>query len=139
VVLFIFAHHAVIYMILVVADCWASELRVDWVRGPDFKASQGSKMPQLVHVDCINKTDRSSPHERIRYIGGVNPDGTRWKLTEDQAITGIKTLKWMFYVDRPPAKRVYLVIAHSTNGREYLKTEIDGEIPNNLLSLPECP
>jgi len=96
-------------------------------------------MPQLVRVECINKTDRSSPHESIRYLGGVNPDGTRWKLTEDQAITGIKTQKWTFYVETPLGKRVYLVIAHSTSGREYLKTEADGEIHNNLLSLPECP
>ncbi|MDD5382312.1 MAG: DUF3892 domain-containing protein, partial [Candidatus Margulisbacteria bacterium] len=25
------------------------------------------------------------------------------------------------------------------SGRKYLKTEADGEAPNNLLSLPTCP
>lgn len=96
-------------------------------------------MPQMVRVDCINKTDRLSPHERIRFLGGLNPDGTRWKLAEDQAIAGIKAQKWTFYVERPPGQRVYLVVVQSVFGHEYLKTQADGEIPNNLLSLPECP
>lgn len=95
-------------------------------------------MAQLVRVDCINKTDRSSPHERIRFIGGKNLDGSRWRLAEDQAIAGIKTQRWRFYVEKPPGHHVYLVVALSAFGHEYLKTESDGEIPNNLLSLPEC-
>jgi uncharacterized protein DUF3892 len=96
-------------------------------------------MAQLVRVQCINKTDRLSPHERIRFIGGQNTDGSRWKLSEDQAIAGIKSERWQFYVETQPGHRVYLIIAQSAFGHEYLKTQADGEIPNNLLSLPECP
>jgi len=32
-----------------------------------------------------------------------------------------------------------VIIAVSKYGNEYLKTESDGEQPDNLLSLPECP
>jgi hypothetical protein len=31
------------------------------------------------------------------------------------------------------------VVARAASGHKYLKTESDGEQPNNLLSLPECP
>ncbi|MBL9044713.1 MAG: DUF3892 domain-containing protein [Myxococcales bacterium] len=34
--------------------------------------------------------------------------------------------------------RVAVVIARSASGHEYLKTEPDGELTNNLLALPEC-
>ncbi|MGZ3754722.1 MAG: hypothetical protein ACXVAY_03055 [Mucilaginibacter sp.] len=37
-------------------------------------------------VSCINKRGgHFNPHERISHIGGVNENGTRWKLTEDEA------------------------------------------------------
>lgn len=89
-------------------------------------------------VGCINKTNRESAHERIQNIGGVNPDGTRWKLSVSQAIADIKADKYKFYVSKNGSK-VNVIIARSASGNEYLKTENDGEQPNNLLSLQECP
>jgi hypothetical protein len=95
-------------------------------------------MAQSVRVSCINKTDRWSPHERIHSIGGVNGDGTRWKMAESRAIQSIKNGTYSFYVERPTGHRVRVVVATHL-GREYLKTEADGQQPDNLLSLPECP
>src|SRR5438876_5370624 len=92
-----------------------------------------------VQVQCINKTDRPNPWERIRNIGGINPDGSRWKLSEVQAIADIKAQKYEFFVERPPGHTVNVIIAVSRFGHEYLKTEADGEHPNNLLALPGCP
>ena len=92
-----------------------------------------------IRVRCINKTDRSDPHERIRYIGGVNADSTRWKLSQPDAIAGIESGRWSFYVERPAGDRVNVVVAISRYGNKYLKTTADGDQPNNLLSLPECP
>ena len=96
-------------------------------------------MAYLVRITCINKKPRFEPHERIQHIGGVNPDGTRWRITEDQAIQGIEDGRWNFYVERPIGDRVAVIIARSPFGNKYLKTVADGEQPNNLLSLPECP
>lgn len=95
-------------------------------------------MAQTVRVSCINKTNRSSAHERIHNIGGVNPDRTRWKMPESQAIRDIKNGTYSFYVERPAGHRVRVIVA-TRLGVEYLKTEADGEQPDSLLTLPECP
>jgi hypothetical protein len=95
-------------------------------------------MADRVRVECINKTNRTDPHERISHIGGPNPNGSRWKLAEADAIAGIEDGRWSFYVERPQGDRVEVIVA-SRLGRKYLKTTADGDMPNNLLSLPECP
>ena len=95
-------------------------------------------MAMRVQIRCINKNPRNDPHKRITHIGGVNPDGNRWKLTEDEAISGIKADKWSFYVS-VGGRTVDVIIAKSQYGHEYLKTTADSVEPNNLLGLPECP
>lgn len=88
-------------------------------------------------IRCIKKTDRFNPHERIRAVGGMNDNGTNWELTQEQAIQGIEAGKWNFFV-AVRGHIVSVIVAVSRFGNKYLKTEADGEQPNNLLSLPEC-
>jgi hypothetical protein len=95
-------------------------------------------MATRVKVECVNKTNRTDPHERISHIGGRKQDGSRWRLTEPDAIVGIEEGKWSFYVERPAGHYVDVIIA-TRLGKKYLKTTADGEQPDNLLSLPECP
>lgn len=93
-------------------------------------------------VKCVNKSDRYNPWERITHIGG---DG--WKLSQQDAIDGIEAGKWRFFVRRRGSSlssavlgdQVEVIVAVSRFGNKYLKTEADGEEPNNLLSLRECP
>ena len=94
-------------------------------------------MAQNVQIRCINKSDRQNAHERIKGIGGFNSDGGPWRLTLEQAIAGIESGKWSFYVSIN-GQSVWVVVAVSAAGNKYLKTQNDGEQPNNLLSLPEC-
>lgn len=88
-------------------------------------------------VKCISKSDRDNPYERIKAIGGVNPSGTNWKLTQQEAIQSIETGKYSFYV-QVAGKPVDVIVAKSRFGNKYIKTEADGDEPNNLLSLMEC-
>jgi hypothetical protein len=96
-------------------------------------------MAATVQVQCINKADRYNAHERIRSIGGRNADGTRWKLSQPDAIAYVEDGTYSFYVARPAGDTVWVVVAVSAAGNKYLKTQADGDQPNNLLSLPECP
>ena len=95
-------------------------------------------MATRVEIGCINKSDRFNPHERIINVGGVHIEGTRWKLSQTEAIHYIVKDTYLFYVNRG-GNKVNVVIATSHYGYKYLKTTADGEQPDNLLSLPECP
>lgn len=94
-------------------------------------------MASRVEITCINKTDRTNPHERISHVGGLNPDGKPWKLTLNSAITGIEEDKWSFWTQG--GGKVANVIIATHNGNKYLKTEADGIQPDNLLKLATCP
>jgi hypothetical protein len=95
---------------------------------------QGGKMTvkSRREVMCINKRDRFSPYKRITHIGGEG-----WKITLQEAIEGIESGKWSFYV-RQGGRTVNVIVSASAHGNAYVKTKPDGEETNNLLSLPEC-
>lgn len=92
---------------------------------------------QTAQIKCINKNPRNDAYSRITHVGGYAT--SQWKITVEDAIQKIKANEWSFYVERPVGDRVSVVVAVSRSGREYLKTTADGDEPNNLLSLPECP
>lgn len=89
-----------------------------------------------VEIQCITKTDRMNPHERIQNVGGVH-DGKPWNLTLDRAIAGALNQTWRFWT-KGGGKSVWVIVAYH-NGNPYLKTENDGVQPDNLLSLNACP
>jgi hypothetical protein len=93
-------------------------------------------MAKTAQIKCINKQDRDNPWERITHVGGHVTK--QWKLTLDDAIGKIERDEWAFYVS-VDGDSVWVVVAVSQHGNKYLKTEPDGDEPNNLLSLPECP
>ena len=95
-------------------------------------------MAQYLHIRCVVKTDRTSAHERIQSVGGVKPDGSRWILSQDKAISYIQDGTHVFYIERTGGVRLDVIVATSAHGN-YLKTVADREQPDKLLSLPSCP
>jgi hypothetical protein len=64
-----------------------------------------------VQISCINKHQHHNPHERIQSVGGMH-GGKPWKLTEEEAIAGIKQGKWNFYTS-VSGRSVWVVIIRS--------------------------
>ena len=95
-------------------------------------------MPSPYQICCICRSDRLNHDRRIRAIGGVNPDGSRWKISEETAIAGIESGQWRFFVSHA-GRAVEVVVATSKYGSKYIKTAEDqGLHPECLLGLPEC-
>lgn len=88
-------------------------------------------------IDCIEKSDRYDPTEAITHIGGINADGGRWKITQQEAITRIEAGTNEFFV-ATRGRRTNVVVSVSRFGNKYIKTEADDYEPNNLLSLTSC-
>ncbi|WP_083361476.1 DUF3892 domain-containing protein [Mesorhizobium sp. LCM 4576] len=86
---------------------------------------------------CIVKhPTHEDRHRRIQYIGGVD-GGVRWKVSEEDAIANVKRDPRAYFVSEG-GKTVWVTVKQH-NGRDYLKTQTDRFLPDNLLSLPECP
>jgi hypothetical protein len=52
-------------------------------------------------IKCVNRTGYSAVHQKIRFIGGLNADGSAWKLSQEKAVDSSKgdcqwfdLLKW---------------------------------------------
>jgi hypothetical protein len=90
-----------------------------------------------IQIDCIEKEDRHDPATAITHVGGRNSDGSRWRITQNQAIDGIIAGKWSFFVSNG-IRRVNVVVSTSRFGNKYIKTESDDYEPNNLLDLNSC-
>jgi hypothetical protein len=91
-----------------------------------------------IEITCIRTSDQFRAHERIASIGGTNFAGRRWTMSQAGAIRGMEDGKYSFFMNRG-GKVINVIVATSTSGHKYFKTYADGEIPNTLLSLPECP
>ena len=59
-------------------------------------------------------------------------------MSQQQAIASIEAGSYQFYW-QAGGRSVWVIIAVSEGGHKYLKTQADGQQPDNLLSLPECP
>jgi hypothetical protein len=85
----------------------------------------------------ITCTQNHPAHGRITDFGCVTNTNLYQFFSEEEGIKRIKSGD-TFYVERPVNHIVEVVIAKREN-TEYLKTEPDGEKPDNLLALPDCP
>ena len=94
-------------------------------------------MASRYQIHCVNRSDRLNHHQRLRAIGGVNPDGAHWKISEAKAISAIEEGRWEIFIARG-GHDVEVIVAISQYGGKYLNTALDGLHPESLLALPEC-
>lgn len=83
-------------------------------------------------IKCIIKLpNHEDRHRRIQAVGG-----TGWQDSEETAIANVKRDPEYYFVTEH-GKSVW-VIVKKHDGRDYLKTQNDHFLPNNLLSLADC-
>jgi hypothetical protein len=90
------------------------------------------------HLECITGIGRGLHGTATRTIGGTRADGTPWRLSEGDAISGIEDCRWTLHVEAPAGERVPVVIALRA-GKKFLTAQLDEQMPDLLLGLPECP
>lgn len=94
-------------------------------------------MPRRYCISCVIRSDRLNHDRRLRALGGVNPDGAHWRISETAAIAAIEAGRWGFYVEAA-GRELPLIVAVSKYGQKYLKGPGDGLQPDSLLRLPDC-
>lgn len=71
----------------------------------------------------------------ITHIGGRNPLGEVWNLKIEEAIEGIQSGKWEFFMNM--GRHSYpILLTQTATGNELITT---GSDKNLLLELPDCP
>jgi hypothetical protein len=89
-------------------------------------------------IDCINKPNRSSPHEHITAAGGPSPAGAgRWKDSVPNIVRIIESKEHRFYTKEGNAA-AWVGVRTSAAGNKFIQTYADGIWKDNLLALPEC-
>ncbi len=86
----------------------------------------------------VDKSSNLNPVDRILNIGGINALGNLWKLSQQQAIIGLESGTWEYFIKKSD-KVLDIIIAQDKEGTKYLKTKEDSEQPDSLLTLSEFP
>lgn len=94
-------------------------------------------MSRSIQIQFVKKSTRTDSQLQTRYIGGVDPVGVKWWLSESDAIAGMEDGNWRFYVSNN-GHAIWLTIARTADGHKYLTAETRA-VPDPLLTLPEFP
>jgi hypothetical protein len=87
-------------------------------------------------VTCINRPNRTSPHEHITHIGNL---AAKWRMEREKAIAQIDDNQAAFYtVDRSTGKKMYVGVVRQPGKVPYLRTHADGKWNDNLLAQNDC-
>jgi hypothetical protein len=97
---------------------------------------RSQKMARLVSCTGKDRTGGVEPQQRVKSIGGVLRDGTRWTLSVAAAIAKIESEEHTYYVNAGGSSPNLVVATHG--GKKYLKTQLDRDVPEILLALPDC-
>jgi hypothetical protein len=82
------------------------------------------------------RSDLVNHDRRLLGLGGVNPDGAHWRISQEQAIAAIEAGRWSFYIEAG-GRELQIIVEVSKYGSKYLKGAADGLQPDSLLRLPD--
>tara|TARA_R110002096_G_scaffold335903_3_gene529433 strand:+ start:1669 stop:1965 length:297 start_codon:yes stop_codon:yes gene_type:complete len=84
---------------------------------------------------------RRNPSEQsifsITHIGGRLSEGAEWSIPCTEAIKGIQSGRFEFYIRNDAGTVEKLIVARHRQHGIYLKSEADAAQANRLLNLPE--
>ena len=86
--------------------------------------------PNRAEITWVEKDEHADPIGRITRIGG-----SYFSLSVATAIGEVVSGQWQFFVTWDGTE-FDLTVAESADGRQYLKSMADGDIPSTLLILP---
>ena len=94
-------------------------------------------MPTWHQITCITRAAAAAVHGQVTHLGGTNARGKPWRLSLGDAINGMLSGKWGFFLVTDD-QRHDLILATDPSGARYVKTRKDPDTPATLLALPEC-
>lgn len=84
-------------------------------------------------VSSVTRAYSRDPLERIEFIGGVNSDHSRWKLSQAAAIAVIEAGTDEFFVKA--SDQLVKIVVLTSAGEKYLQSERETTHPDELLTL----
>ncbi len=85
-------------------------------------------------ISFVQRAYSHDPHERIDSIGGLNSDKSRWKLSQEAAISAIESGRTEFFVGATERGVKVAVVTHA--GKKYLWAGSSDKNSDQLLWLP---
>lgn len=92
----------------------------------------------FTEIKWTTKSDRMAPHERILEIGVATMDGKCRRIPHAQAVEDQWNGVSLFNV-AINGIMVGVKVETTPDGHRYLKSMDDGDQPDSLLALPDCP
>ncbi|MBN7818045.1 hypothetical protein [Algoriphagus pacificus] len=89
-----------------------------------------------LRILCTQKTSSKNNPLEITHIGGVNGRGEKWKITVKEAVEGIQSGNFEFYLVENFAEIPVIVTSENPNS---LFATGNGFLHNLLEDLPDCP
>jgi len=91
-----------------------------------------------LQILCVKKENQGALNGQLTHIGGVNGTGDRWVLSVKDAILGINSQQWGFYIN-DKLEEIPVHIFSLDEFEKSLLAKKEGSLHNLLEDFLECP